>query len=127
MLYTCCFFFYKGFLFQTLAIHRTTGKGKGPSLFFFTTSTQSWTFRHLFATLLVRWLPHIFEWTTCVYQTATQWYLPPYWCTIFVIDDEVSIPVLFTWRFDWWFYSRLFIAVIWHRKPVDLSLHQQFP
>ena len=40
-----------------------------PSLFLSTTSTRSRTFIHLFATLHVRWLPRIFNHTTCNYQT----------------------------------------------------------
>ena len=31
------------------------------------------TFRHIFSTLYVRWLSHIFNCTTCIYQTVTQW------------------------------------------------------
>ena len=85
-----CFFvfcfvcFYQGFLSQTLTIHRTAGDHL---LFHPTTSTRSRTFRHLFATLHVRWLSHIFNRTACIYQTATRWDLPPYWITILLIDD----------------------------------------
>ena len=54
------------------------GKGGDHLLFHSTTSTRSRTFRHLFATLHVRWLSHIFNRTASIYQTATRWDLPPY-------------------------------------------------
>ena len=72
------FFFYQGFLLQTLTTHKTAGEGRGHLLFHSTTSTRSRTFRHLFATLHVRWLSHIFNRTASIYQTATRWDLPPY-------------------------------------------------
>ena len=56
-------------------------------LFHSTTSTRSRTFRHLFATLHVRWLSHIFNRNACIYQAATRWDLPPYPITIWLIDD----------------------------------------
>ena len=58
-------------------------------LFLSVTSTRSQTFRHLFATLHVRWLWHIFHRTTCFYQAATRWALPPYRITISLIDDVI--------------------------------------
>ena len=62
------------------------GKGGDHLLFHSATSTRSRTFRHLFATLHVRWLSHIFNRTACIYQTATRWDLPPYRITIWLID-----------------------------------------
>ena len=53
-------------------------KGREHLLFHSTASTRSRTFRHLFATLHVRWLSHIFNRNACIYQTATRWDLPPY-------------------------------------------------
>ena len=50
------------------------------------TSTRSQIFRHLFATLHVRWLSHIFNRTACIYQTATRWDLPHYRIAISLID-----------------------------------------
>ena len=44
------------------------------------------TFRYLFATLHMRWLLLIFNCNTCIYQTATQWDLPPYRITIWLIN-----------------------------------------
>ena len=51
-----------------------------------TTSTRPRTLRHLFATLHVRWLSHIFNRNACIYQTNTRWDLPPYRITIWLID-----------------------------------------
>ena len=58
------------------------GTGGDHRLFHSTTSTRSRTFRHLFATLHVRWLSRIFNCKSCVYQTATRWDLSPYRTTI---------------------------------------------
>ena len=63
------------------------GKGGDLLLFHSTTSTRSRTFRHLFATLHVRWLSHIFNCTACIYQTATRWDLPTYRIIIWLTDD----------------------------------------
>ena len=49
------YFFSSSFLLQTLRIHRTAGKGRGLSLFFFTASTCSETLRNLLAVLHLRW------------------------------------------------------------------------
>ena len=85
------FFFYHGFLSRTLTTHRTAREGRGPSFIHSTTSTRSRIIRHLFATLHVRWLSHIFNRTTCIYQTATRWYLPTYRITISLIDDVTFV------------------------------------
>ena len=63
------------------------GKGEDHLLFHSTTSTRSRTFRHLVATLHMSWLSYIFNRTTCIYQTATRWNLPPYRITVWLIDD----------------------------------------
>ena len=55
------------------------GKGGDHLLFHSTNSTHSRTFRHLFATFHVRGLSRIFNLNACIYQTTTQWDLPPYW------------------------------------------------
>ena len=89
---TSFFFFHQGFLSRTLTTHRTAGEGGGDHLSFHsTTSTHSCTFRHLFATLLVRRLSHIFNRSACIYQTATWGDLPPYRDTIWFIDDVMLI------------------------------------
>ena len=75
----------------TVTTHRTAGKGGDHLLFHSTTSTRSRVFRHLFATLHVRWLSHIFNRTACIYQTATRWGLPPYRITIWLIDVVILI------------------------------------
>ena len=102
---TLKFFFYQGFLSQTPANHRTTGEGGDHLLFHSAISTHSRTFRHLFATLHVRWLSHIFSRTAFIYQTPTRWDLPPHWITIWLIDDSMLI-FLFAY---WWFDSRFLL------------------
>ena len=67
------------------------GKRGDHLLFHSTTSTRSRTFRHLFATLHVRWLSHIFNRNACIYQAATRWHLPAYRITIRLIDDVILI------------------------------------
>ena len=117
------FFFYQGFLSRTLTTHRTAGEGRGPFLFHSTTSTRSWTFRHLFATLHVRWLSHIFNRNACIYQTATRWdfttlsnyHLIDWWC-------EVCFSL-----FTWWFDTRFLLQQSWYRKPVDSNSHRLSP
>ena len=76
------------------------GEGGDHLLFHSTTSTRSRTFRHLFATLHVTWLSHIFNRIACIYQTATRWDLPPYRITIWLTDDVTLSFCLFTWWFD---------------------------
>ena len=51
---------------------------------------------------------HIFNRTGCIYQTATQWDLPPYRITIWLIDDVTLSFCLFTC----WFDSSIFVAAI---------------
>ena len=62
-------------------------KGGDHLLLLSTTSACSCTFRHLLATLHVRWLPRVLIFIGCNYHTATLWDLPPYWITIWLIDD----------------------------------------
>ena len=91
-------FFLSAFFFH--AHWRLTGqqrKGGDHFLFHFTTSTRSRTFRHLFATLHVRWLSHIFNCNARIYQTATRWYfttlsnyhLIDWWCRI--VDNGFAL------------------------------------
>ena len=73
---------------------RLTGqqeKGADHLLFHLTTSTRWRTFRHLFTTLHVRSLSHIFNCTACTYQAASRWDLPPYRITIWLIDDVTLV------------------------------------
>ena len=67
------------------------GKGGDYLLFHSSASIHSRTFRHLFPTLHVRWLSHIFNRTPCIYQTATWWDLPPYRTMIWLIDDVTLV------------------------------------
>ena len=85
------FFYYYGILSQTMIIHRAAQEGTGGDhvLFLSATSTSSRKFRHLFATLYVRWLPRIFNRITFNYQNATRWDLPPYRITIWLTDNAM--------------------------------------
>ena len=71
--------------------HRTAGEWRGPS---FIPLYHFHPLRHLFATLHVRWLSHIFNRNACVYQTATWWVFPPHRITIWVIDDAMFVCLL---------------------------------
>ena len=79
---------------------------------------RSRTFRHLFVTLHVRWLSHIFNRSACIYQAATRWDLPPYRITIWLIDDVILIFVCLLELILG------FVTAIWHEKPVDSSSHR---
>ena len=57
----CCFFSIRVFFHGHWRLTGQQGKGGDHLLFHSTTSTRSRTFRHLFATLHVRWLSHIFN------------------------------------------------------------------
>ena len=94
------------------------GKGRDHLLFQSTTSTRSRTFRHLFATLHVRWLSHIFNRNACIYQTATWWDLPPYQITILLIDDVVLI---FCWRTCWIDFRFCYSYLTWETGGLELS------
>ena len=110
-----CYFFYQGFLSETLTIHRTAREGRGPSfipLYHFHPLTNIQTFILKLCTIF------IFNRNACVYQTATRWDLPPYRITIWLIDLWCNI-CLFTWWFDskfllqqfdlgnWWIWTRI--------------------
>ena len=94
------------------------GKGGDHHSFHPTTSTRSQIFRHLFATLQVRWLSHVFNCNACIYQTATQWDLPAYRITIWLIDDVILIFVYLLVEL-----ILGFVTAIWYEKPVDSNLH----
>ena len=105
---------------------RLTGqqeKGAEHLLFHLTTSTRWRTFRHLFTTLHVRSLSHIFNCTACTYQTASRWDLPPYRITIWLIDDVTLSFCLLTC----WFDSSFSLTAIWDGKPVDSNSHRLSP
>ena len=82
-------FFLSGFSFTDTDVSQDSRGREGTIFFFFhsTTSNFSRTFTHLFTTLLVRWLSHIFNRSACIYQTATWWDLSSYRITICLIDD----------------------------------------
>ena len=94
-------------------------KGREHLLFHSTASTRSRTFRHLFATLHVRWLSHIFNRNACIYQTATRWDLPSYQITIWLIDDVIMIFVCLLVEL-----ILGFLIAIWHEKPEDSNSYR---
>ena len=96
-------------------------KGGNYLLFHSTTSTRWRTFRHLFATLHVRWLSHNFNRNACICRTATRWDLPPYRITIWLIYDVMLIFVCLLVDL-----ILGFVRAIWHEKPGD-SNSQQLP
>ena len=110
-------FFYQGFLFWHWKFTGQQGKGEDHHLFHSTTSTSLQTLRYFFATLHVRLLSRIFNRNACVYQTATQWDLPPYQITIWLIDDAMFVCLLdeLILRFcynnfdirNWWNWPRI--------------------
>ena len=114
------YFFLSRFSFtDTEDTQESRGREGNHLLFHSTTSTRSRTFRHLFATLYVRWLPHIFNRTACIYQTAIRWDLPPYRITIWLIDVTLSF-CLFTWWFDSSFLFHQFeTGNRWIRTHID--------
>ena len=95
------------------------GKRGDHLLFHFATSTDSQTFRHLFAILHVRWLQHIFNRNAWIYQTATRWDLPTYWITIWLFNDViltfVCLPVDLILGF---------VTAILHERLVDSNSHR---
>ena len=112
------FFSIKVFFHRHWQVAGQMGKGREHLLFHPTTSTCSRTLRHLFATLYMRWLSCIFNCNTCVYQTATQWDLPPYQITIWLIDWWCNA-CLFTWRIDSRFFC--YSNLTWETGGFDFA------
>ena len=112
------FFFYQGFLSWHWQLTGLQEKRGDHHLFHSTTFTRSRTFRHLLATLHVRWLSYIFNRNACIYQTAARWDLPPYRITIWLVDDAMLIFVCL--------FVDLILGflTIWHDKPVDSNSHR---
>ena len=112
------FFFLSGFSFTDM-VNSQDNRGRGDHLLFHsTTSIRSQTFRHLFVTLHVRQLSHIFNHNTCIYQTVARWDLPPYRTTIWLIDD---VMLIFACLLVYLILS--FVKPILHEKPVDSNSH----
>ena len=57
----------------------------------------------------MRWVSRIFNRNGCVYQTATQWDLPPYRITIWLIDWWCNVCL-----FTWWVGSRFLLKQFWY-------------
>ena len=113
------FFFLSGFSFTDTDNSQDSRGREETILFHSTTSTRSRKFRHLFATLHVRWVSHIFNRNACIYQTATRWDLPPHRITIWLIDDVILIFVCLLVEL-----ILSFVTAIWHEKPMDSNSHR---
>ena len=86
------FFFCQGFFHGHWQLTGQRGKGGDHLLFYSTTSTRSRTFRHLFATLHVRW-HHIFL-------------IAPLVFTRLLLDEIYHlIELLFDWLMMWYWFS----------------------
>ena len=97
----CIFFFsIRVFFYRHWRLTGQQGKAGDHLLFHSTTSNRSRIFRHLFATLHVRRLSHIFNRIACIYHTSIRWDLPPYWIIIWLIDD-VTLSFFVCLRDDW--------------------------
>ena len=116
------FFSVRVFFHGHWRLMRQQGKGEDHFLFHSTTSTRSRTFRHLFATLHVRW-HHIFLIAPLVFTrllldeifTLSNYHLIDWWC-------EVCFSL-----FTWWFDTRFLLQQSWCRKPVGSNLHRLSP
>ena len=93
-------FFLSGFSFTDTDNSQDSRGREGTILFHSTTSTRSQTFRHLFATLHVRWLSHIFNRNACIYQITlylfpfcnlSSWFLTSYCILRNISQNTVDI------------------------------------
>ena len=123
MLFVSSFFSIRVFCHRHWRLTGLRIKGGDHLLFHSTTSTRSRRFRHLFATLHVRWLSHIFNRTACIYQSPTRWDLLPYRVTIWLIEDVTLVFVFLRDDLILAFLLQQFET----KKPVDLNLHQLSP
>ena len=115
------FFFYQGVLHRHWRFTGQQGKGGDHLLFLSTTSTRSWTLRHLFAI----WRKddyHVFLIATLVFSR--------------LLLDEIYhlIELLFDWLIDDAMFVCLleelilrFVTTIWHGKLVHLNSHWLSP
>ena len=116
---TTFFSFYQGYLSQTLAIHRTAGEGRGPTfipLYHFRPLTNIQT---RICNVACEMTITYFNRTACIYQTATQWDLPPYRITIW-LTDWLMIQCLFIYLMNWiqgFCYSNL----TWEKSGFELA------
>ena len=95
------------------------GKGGDHFLFHSTTSTRSRTFRHLFATLHVRWLSHIFNRNACIYQTATRWDFPTLSNYHLIDDGKFDLTCLLDDLILGFCYSNLDTRNQWTRTRIN--------
>ena len=109
------FFFLSGFSFTDTDNSQDSRGREGTILFHSTTSTRSRTFRHLFATLHMRWLSHTFslhclylpDYYTMRFTTLSNYYLIGWWC-----DVDFCL-------FACWFYFTFCYSYMTWEKLVD--------
>ena len=90
-------FFLSRFSFADTGDSQESMGRKGNIFYSSLSTTRSRTFRHLFTTLHMRWLPCIFNRIVCNYQTATWWDLQ---ITIWLVDDGMLICICLLDDFD---------------------------
>ena len=121
LLYFLFIYFISGLFLQTLTTRRTAGKGR--ELIFYLSLPFLPAHKHLFGTLYVRWLSHIFNRTACIYHTVTWWDLPAYRTNVWVMDHVVLIFCLFAPSFN----SRFLLQQFDTGEPVYTNSHQLSP
>ena len=117
------YFFIRVFFHKHWQFTGQQGKEGDRLLSHWTIFTFPRAFRHLIATLHVRWLSRIFNRTACIYQTATRWDLPPYRITIWLIDDVTLVFVCLPNDL----ILAFFVRAIWDGKPVDSNSNRLSP
>ena len=85
------FFFLSGFSF-TDTDNSQNSRGRKRNLFYSTLPlTPAHEHSDIYVQLCTWGDSHIFSCNACIYQTATQWDLPPYQITVWLIDDVILI------------------------------------
>ena len=117
------FYFLSGFPFMDTGDSEESRGREGGVHFLFhsTTSTRSRTFRHLFVTLHVRWLSHIFNRNTLVF---TRLLLNEIYHLLELQFDWCKVSF---YLFTWWYDTRFLLQQSWYGKPVDSNSHQLSP
>ena len=86
---------------------------------FYSTIPLPLAYENLLATLHVRWLSRICNRDAYIYLIVTRWDLPPYWITIWLINDAMFVCLL-----DDLTLFLVFVTAVWLGKPVNLNSHR---
>ena len=119
---TFFFFFLSGFPFTDTDSSQSSRGREGTFVYSTLLLLPAHDYSDLYLQLCLWDGNHVFLITTLVYQTATQWDLPPYWITIWLIDWWCDVCL-----FNWWFDCRFFVMAVWHGKPMALNSHRLSP